>query len=97
MITLSYVLMGFNAAGGFLLLFLLHNGTRPSLVGIRWCLRILAYIPLVGVCLNLVQQSQIIPLEILSPIRLCIGYTLLGTAIWGFIVWLLQQTKPQGG
>ena len=97
MITLSYVLMGFNAAGGFLLLFLLKNGTRPSLVGIRWCLRILAYIPLVGIVLNLIQQSQIIPLAVFSPIRICLGYTLLGIAIWGFVVWLLRQKKTQSG
>ena len=96
MIMLSYMLMGLNAIGGFLLLFLLKNGRRPSLVGIRWCLRILATIPLVGICLNLIQQSQLIPLAIFSPIRLCIGYTLLGTAIWGLVVWFLRQTKTPG-
>ena len=97
MMTLSYMLMGFNAAGGFLLLFLLKNGRRPSLVGLRWCLRLLAFLPLMGILLNLIQQSQMIPLAIFSPIRLCIGYTLLGTAIWGLVVWFLRQTRTQGG
>lgn len=91
--TVTYVLMGLNALGGFLLLVLLRNGSRPYLAGIRWMLRLLACIPLVGVVLNLVQASGTVPLTLMSPLRICIGYTLLGAAVWGFVGWLVHRQK----
>lgn len=94
LLDLSYGLMAINVCGGCLLLWLLKNGRRPALQGIRWTLRVLACIPLVGMGLNIVQQRDLLPLALLSPLRVCIGYTLMGVSIWGFVAWLLRQRRP---
>ena len=53
MMMLSYSLMAITLFGAGLLLFFIRNGLRPGLAGIRWILRILALIPMVGVTFNL--------------------------------------------
>lgn len=90
MITLSYILMVIDGIGSILLLWLLRNGHRPNLAGIRWMLRVFCCVPLVGIMLNGVMSLDVIPLTILLPLRICIGYTLIGVATWGFVIWLLR-------
>lgn len=90
MITLSYVLMVIDGIGSILLLCLLRNGHRPNLAGIRWMLRVLCCIPLVGIMLNGIMHAEVIPLTVLAPLRVCIGYTLIGIAIWGFVAWVFK-------
>lgn len=90
---LSYVLMVTNAVGGVYLLRCVHNGQRPHLAGLRWFLRSLGCVPLCGITFNLIQAFELLPKELLSPLRLCVGYTLIGIAIWGFVIWLHKERR----
>ena len=92
MMMLSYSLMAINLFGAGLLLFFLRNGLRPDLAGIRWMLRILALIPMVGVTFNLLIAFEVVTLAGIALIRICVGYILIGSAIWGFVFWL--QRRP---
>ena len=92
MMHLSYSLMAINLFGAGLLLFFLRNGLRPDLAGIRWMLRILALIPIAGVTFNLLIAFEVVTLAGIALVRICVGYVLIGSAIWGFVFWL--QRRP---
>ena len=89
--SLSTLLMIFAFFGALTLLFLIRNGRTYHLAGLRFCIRYVALIPILGIIFNYLSTIQ----TFLSPMhftsfRLCIGYTIINLAVWSFVIWLLR-------
>ena len=83
LLRLSWSLMILNAAGGAILLKYLYSGEYRHLGGLRWLLWVLAFLPIVGMAMNVMGVQ--------GTIRQVIGYAMIGSAVWGFIFWLHAQ------
>lgn len=92
---LAVFLMHLNAFQACILLWLLKNGKAQSIAGLRWCIRLLALVPLCSLIMNVIGEKIGVLPTTYSALRIVIAYTCLNAALTAFLVWLLRAPKSQ--